>query len=145
MKYNSVKQSQPVILFTKPSLTKSFLLHTSLNFHLQIIFMYLFALRTWNVTALSVSEEAGEGKAVLQPLLCLWLFLNTFTSLLLHRRALEKAPTCVRSPCWGAQWDRWHNFLLRHTSYIPTKCTSNADYYHYNNNRSHSYPTYTKN
>jgi len=98
MKYNSVKQSKPVILFTKPWLIKSYLLHTSLNFHLQIIFVYLFALCTWNVTDLSVSDETGKGRAVLQPLLCLWLFPNAFSSLLLHHRALEKAPTCLCSP-----------------------------------------------
>lgn len=78
MKYNSVKQSQPVILSTKPPLTQPFILHTSLIFHLHIIFLYLFALLTWNVTDLGVSDETGEGRAV--------LLLNSFTSLLLWKR-----------------------------------------------------------
>lgn len=92
MKYNSVKQSQAVILSTKPPLTQPFVLHTSLIFHLHIIFLYLFALGTWNVTDLSVSEETGEGRAVLQPLLCL-------CSRFLHlSAALEKAPTPLCSP-----------------------------------------------
>lgn len=80
MKFNSVKQSQPVILFTKPSLTQSFVSHTSLILHPHIIFLYLSALCTWNVTDLSVRDETGEGRAVLQPWLCLCLVLSTFTS-----------------------------------------------------------------
>lgn len=82
MKYNSVKQSQPVILFTKPSLTQSFLLHTSLILHLHVIFLYLFALLTWNVTDLRVSDELG--RAGLCCSLC--LALSTVSSLLLWKK-----------------------------------------------------------